>query len=280
MAVTILVALKKAYQLCVPVMKKKSKSLHSRLIRHLREWHRKLGIIAAFFIIFLSISGVALNHTTTLSLAHLGIKSTWLLDHYGIAAPEDIRFYPLNENTIQITNNHLWLNEKLLLETSDVIIAASYITLTDAPSSRLILVASRDYLYLFNLKGELIDQIDDTLGLPQSINALSVQGQQVIIRTPTGNYQTTTDFFEWQPVSFVAEPSWIAPSQVSTAAIAKASLAYRAQFLSLERIILDAHSGRILGLFGVLLMDAVAILLILLSVSGVYMWIRHSRARR
>ena len=58
-------------------MKLISKSLHSRLIRHLREWHRKLGIIAAFFIIFLSISGVALNHTTALSLSHQPITNTF-----------------------------------------------------------------------------------------------------------------------------------------------------------------------------------------------------------
>ena len=60
----------------------------------------------------------------------------------------------------------------------------------------------------------------------------------------------------------------------------KASLAYRAQFLTFERIILDAHSGRLFGTFGVIFMDLVAVLLILLSISGVYMWVRHSRSKR
>ena len=87
---------------------KSSTSLHNRLIRHLREWHRKLGIIAAFFIIFLSITGVALNHTTTLSLAHEPISNTWLLDHYGIAPPHDIRFY--QHSSLQVTNNLVWLD--------------------------------------------------------------------------------------------------------------------------------------------------------------------------
>ena len=77
-------------------MKFNSISLHTRLIRHLREWHRKLGIIAAFFIIFLSLSGVALNHTTALSLDHQPITDKWLLDHYGIAPPSDVRFYQNN----------------------------------------------------------------------------------------------------------------------------------------------------------------------------------------
>ena len=82
------------------------KSFHNRLIRHLREWHRKLGIIAAAFIIFLSISGVALNHTSSLSLAQQPINNSWLLDLYGISPPEDIRFY--QQNTLIITNKLLW----------------------------------------------------------------------------------------------------------------------------------------------------------------------------
>lgn len=261
-------------------MKLTSKSLHSRLIRHLREWHRKLGIIAAFFIIFLSISGVALNHTTTLSLAHQPIKSTWLLDYYGIASPSDVRFYQHNTNTLQVANNHLWLNDQLLVESADTIIATTIISLEQNPKSQVILVVSRNHIYLFNQQGDLIDQLGEALGLPQNIEALSVEAQSIVVKTPLGYYQTTTDFFEWQQVNFVVEPSWIKPTEASAASAAKAALIYRSQFLTLERIILDAHSGRILGLFGVLFMDAVAILLILLSVSGVYMWIRHSRARR
>ncbi len=84
-------------------MKFNSKLLHSRLIRHLREWHRKLGIMAAFFIIFLSLSGVALNHTTTLSLAHQPISNLWLLDLYGISPPNDVRIYQVNSKQKQNT---------------------------------------------------------------------------------------------------------------------------------------------------------------------------------
>ena len=91
-----------------------SKALHNRIIRHLREWHRKLGIVAAFFLIFLSLSGIALNHTDTLSLAHSPIKNSWLLDHYGIASPRDVRFYA--NNNLLVTDNLVWLDDKLLFE--------------------------------------------------------------------------------------------------------------------------------------------------------------------
>ncbi len=259
-------------------MKLSSKSLHSRLIRHLREWHRKLGIIAAFFIIFLSISGVALNHTTTLSLAHQSISNAWLLDHYGIAPPSDVRFY--QNNSLQVTNNLLWLNDKLLLDSTSQIVAATFIALAPNKSTEAILAVSEDKVYLFNQEGDLIDQLGEALGVPQNISALSVNKHSIVVSTPTGYFQTDSDFFEWQSVNFIVEPNWVKPTKASEKAIAKVILAYRSQFLTLERIVLDAHSGRILGLFGVLFMDAVAVLLILLSLSGIYIWIRYARSKR
>lgn len=265
-------------------MKLNSKSLHSRLIRHLREWHRKLGIIAAFFIIFLSLSGVALNHTTLLALAHQAITNTWLLDHYGIAPPSDVRFYQQNaqqvSKNLQVTNNLLWLNDTLVLESASELVAATLISSTQYSTDQIILAVSSNQLTLFNQQGDLIDQLGEALGVPQNINALSVNQHDVIVKTATGYFQTNTDFLTWKKVTFVIEPNWITPIEVSDTLTAKAELAYRSQFLSLERIILDAHSGRIFGLFGVLFMDGVAILLILLSLSGVYIWVRYARAKR
>jgi len=259
---------------------KSTKSLHNRLIRHLREWHRKLGIVAAFFIIFLSITGVALNHTTTLSLAHKPISNIWLLDHYGISPPNDIRFYL--QGSLQVTNNLVWLGGKLLIESSDAIISAGVMSAKISSDTivDVFVIASQTHLYIYNVQGELLDQLGVETGIPEGIEALSIDNNMVIIKTYSGYYQSDSDFFNWQAVSPLIEPLWITAQTVSLQQQQQAALAYRAQFLTLERIVLDAHSGRILGLVGVLFMDAVAILLILLSLSGVYIWIRYARAKR
>ncbi len=47
--------------------------------------------------------------------------------------------------------------------------------------------------------------------------------------------------------------------------------------LSLDRILLDLHTGRILGDWGIYLMDAAAIILLLLTFSGIYNWYRSPR---
>jgi hypothetical protein len=258
---------------------KPSKSLHNRLIRHLREWHRKLGIIAAFFIIFLSLSGVALNHTTTLSLAHKPISNTWLLNHYGIAPPEDIRFY--QNGSLIVTNNLVWLDEKLLLESSVGVISAGAmsIKISSETSEKVFVIASQNQLYIYNNQGEMLDQLGVEAGIPEGIEALNIHDNIVTVKASSEYYQSDSDFLDWQVIYPLIEPTWIMAHLVSAQKEQQATLAYRSQFLTLERIVLDAHSGRILGLAGVLFMDAVAILLILLSLSGVYIWIRYARAK-
>jgi len=47
--------------------------------------------------------------------------------------------------------------------------------------------------------------------------------------------------------------------------------------ITYERIVVDLHSGRLFGSFGVTLIDLVTIGIILLSFTGAYSWIRHKK---
>ena len=250
---------------------KPKKSLHFRMVRRLREWHRTLGVWAAFFLIFLSVTGIALNHTERLSLAHQPITNTLLLDHYGINSPSDVRFY--QDNRMILTNNLIWLDQKLLVEISSRFVAMGKF-------QQLWLVATDQYLFLFNDAGDLVDKISVATGLPSAIVAISVEQSNVIIDTSKGYYQADDDFLTWQAIATLKEPSWLQQSNATDQQIMHAIELYRSQFLTWERIIIDAHSGRIFGLFGVVGMDIAAILLILLSLSGLYIWIRYANAKR
>jgi hypothetical protein len=57
-------------------------------------------------------------------------------------------------------------------------------------------------------------------------------------------------------------------------------IAYRGNGLKLERVILDLHSGRIFGQYGIYIMDAAAIALLWLSLSGVWVWSSRRRKMR
>ena len=258
-------------------MKKSIKPSTQHLHRTFRKWHRKLGAFAAFFIIYLSVTGVALNHTDGLSLAHQPIKSTWLLDHYGIAAPQDIRFY--QQGKIQVTNKSVWLQGQLLFESDVDVISVGRLTLKHNQQS-VFVIATRQSILLFNLEGELVDMLGVESGVPKMIKAMSINAAQVIIESANGYYQTDSDFFAWQIVQPINMPKWLQPELASDDQIQQAELLYRAQFLTLERIILDSHSGRFFGDIGVFFMDFIALLLVLLSITGLYLWLKHSRNSR
>ena len=252
-------------------MSKHSKRLRSRFTRYLRKWHRKLGIAAAFFLIFLSVSGIALNHTQSLSLGHQAITNTWLLKHYGIKAPQDIRFY--DEGRVAVTNQVVWLNGTVLLDAGEKVIAV-------ANKTDFILVATQQQLYLYSQQGELIDQLGQASGVPENITALSIAGEQVIVKAESGLHQVSDDFFDWVSITPLIQPQWLTATEGSIQQTAHAEILYQSQYLTLERIILDAHSGRLFGDIGVFFMDIVALLLILLSLSGLYIWLRQNNKKK
>ena len=137
---------------------KARKSIRNHIIRHLRAWHRKLGVFAAFFLIFLSITGIALNHTNVLGLAHQPITNTWLLNQYGIKNPTEINSY--HQGELIVTDQYVWLNGQLLAESSRQIIAAEKI-------QQFWFILNENQLLLYSEEGELVDQLDSALGLPE-----------------------------------------------------------------------------------------------------------------
>lgn len=249
----------------------KRTSIRNTIIRYLREWHRKLGITSAFFLIFLSLSGIALNHTESLSLGKSLISSEWLLDHYGVKKPELIRYF--YNKKISVTNNYVWLENQLLTETNDAIISA-----TKYQQFWLVLTSSQ--LIIFDSLGNLIDKLDTTLGLPENINQLGINNNYIIVQTPTGLYKTDENLIDWLKFTPKDAVSWFNEEAITEKEINQASQRYRSQFLSLERVILDAHSGRLFGDFGVFIVDITGIILILLSISGIYIWLRHAKTKR
>jgi len=251
--------------------KKFKKSIKTRLTRQLREWHRRLGIFAAFFLIFLSISGIALNHTNFLSLSHQSISTPWILSHYGIKAPTDIRFY--QEKNWLVTNQLVWLHDLLVFESDDTVVSV-------AKYQSYILLATHSQLILFTQTGEIVDKLDSSSDLPFAISALSVSDSHIVLNTADGYYQSDSDLMSWQKIQPIIEPAWATNVASTQAELVLAQRQFQSQFLNWEKVILDAHSGRLFGGFGVWFMDIVAFILILLSMSGIYIWLRHSKSKR
>ena len=68
---------------------------------------------------------------------------------------------------------------------------------------------------------------------------------------------------------------WSVPAALPADELAALQADFLSRILPLERVLLDVHSGRIGGMIGTILMDGAAVLLLLLALSGSWLWLRR-----
>jgi hypothetical protein len=235
-------------------------------------WHRYMGVSAALFTLLIAATGILLNHTEDFQFDSQHIRSNWVLDWYGIEAPEDLSSFPCGKRHITLMGEHLYLNRKE--------IDGSYRRLVGAVcQDELLIVAVSQSILLLTRRGELIEQLKGKDGVPAGILAIgSDTDGQVVVRGSHDIYRPDADFIEWN--RWEGNPdtvTWVTTNELD--AVVKTSLQqhYRTEVLPVERVILDLHSGRFFGKLGPWLFDAAAVLLILLSLTGTWIWIKRRR---
>ena len=245
----------------------------AKLLRSLYLWHRYLGLGAALFVILLAITGLALNHTEALEMDATHVQSDLLLDWYGIHAPDEFASYSAGNIVFSEVNQHIYRDTERLVELRVPLIGA--VSIRDT-----IILASLEQLTVLSAEGEVIEHLGSAAGVPAGMTAIGTSSEgTIVIKAAHGYYLTDDSFLEWNETD-TAEATW--SGQIPTPPGLEAALrqAYRGTGLTLERIILDLHSGRILGNAGVLLVDAAAILFLLLACSGVWLWSRRRASAR
>lgn len=233
--------------------------------RKLRILHRYLGIFAAVFIAILTVSGLLLNHTEALQLDEKRISNPWLLKWYGIEATP-ITSFQAGQNIISFDGINIYRNTQIIA-TCDNMVGA----LTHSP---LLIIACEKQLMLFTEEGQLVESMDHLLGLPTPIQALGLDGQQqVFLRVDQQTLKVDMEnmqFQAYQPEAPTPIKSITSPPQIQKH-IQQQSQAHG---LHMERLLQDIHSGRILGFFGVLLMDFAALVLVFMAFSGLWVWLK------
>jgi hypothetical protein len=242
---------------------------HPSLFRWLRRWHARIGLAAALFFLFLIVSGIALNHTDALKLDQRHIGAAWLTRWYGLRADVPTRGFKLAQQYLT------WDAQKWVLQ-GRVIAADQPPPVGAACAGSICYIAAPETLFLFTTEGKLIDKVTDEALPALPLATLGADGERVIVGSAKGVF-ASTDGIDWQrhiaPVAFsqaVALPSDVAAALRSV----------YAPTIDSERVLLDLHSGRILGRYGPLLIDAAALALLALAVSGIWMYVRAARAQR
>lgn len=223
-----------------------------------------MGIAVSLFVVLLVVTGWVLNHTAELGLARLSIQVPWISAWYGLRGEVPATGYTASGRWLIAGENGALLDGKPTdFKLRDVIGMTA--------SDNFFAIASRDELVLVDKQGRLVDRIA-AAQLPGGAIERIGAAPSVIVLQGAGTY-SSADGVTW--TLFEGETDWSAaqPLPPNQREYAK----QLAPALSMERIMQDVHSGRVLGRFGSYLIDAMGLLLLLLAGSGLWMFFRHKR---
>ncbi len=234
-------------------------------MRSIYQWHRYIGVSIAVFIIILALTGIMLNHTERLELDKQYIQSNWLLNHYGIIAPQNVISFHVGKHWVSLWADKLFLDDHVIDELSNHLIGAVYY-------QNMVIIADRNSLFAYTNQGELVERMTGSNGVPEGIEAIGITSNyKLALRTENSIYTSNEEFVIWQKTP-VADSVWSGAASLPHILYQKILERYRGKGLKLERVILDLHSGRFLGHGGVFFMDLVAIFMLFLVLSGFWLW--------
>jgi hypothetical protein len=231
----------------------------------LHRWHRRMGAVAGLFVLWLAVSGIALNHSTELGLDHTAISAPWLIRIYGLHAVIPDRGFRSTTHWMIGTDSGTVIDGRPLA-------TALPQPLGFVAANDLLFAANASCIMVLDARGQLVDtlQIND---LPLSNIRRIGQGDGVVVIADMQDRRyASRDGLNW--MAYSGNAIW-AVSETLPAAVRARAAPHLGPQLSLERILLDAHSGRIIGPYGPLLVDAVGMVFMLIALSGFWIYLRH-----
>jgi len=235
----------------------------------IRRWHRRIGVVASLLVILLAFTGFALNHSQELLLDRLVVRSAPVLRWYGIELPERIDGFAVADHWISRQAESLFLDRRQIATCRSELVGA-------VAFEELLVAACEQELLLFTAEGLLLDRIDALYRLPVPVTALGVADRQLMLRARGQVLRVEPEAPEFHPQPDAAV-TWSSPEPLPQP-LATALAPYVAgDELTLERLMLDLHSGRLLGIRGVWLMDAAALAMVVLALTGLMAWRRSMR---
>ncbi len=233
-------------------------------------WHRRFGLVSLLLMIILAITGIMLNHTDDLKLDENFIESDILLDWYNLNPKGKPVSYLVAGNTISQWNEQLFFNGTILITSREKLNGAVL-------SQQIIVIALENTILLLDKYGELIERLDN-LSKIKNIYNIGLKNQLVALKTDRNKiFISDKQVISWKETS-PDDIQWQQPVTLNKQKIKQLKRAYRGSGLTLERVILDLHSGRIFNAnWGIYLMDASAIIMIMLGISGAWVWWSRSQ---
>lgn len=236
-----------------------------------RRLHRFLGVGAAIFVIFMVFTGLAINHSNSLGLDQDHVSQPFLLNWYGLEGPETIHSFAVGNDWVSFAGSQMYFNDKVVSAVTNGIGAVT--------GNGMIIAAGSDELILLDPSGQLVERVSWSVQQPGTIESIGLlKDGSVALKVSGGLWLADAELLNWIRASDTANAqAWSTPG--SAPAIIQQSIRqqYRGDGLSLQRLLLDFHSGRVFGSVGVVVYDLLALAVGFLAISGLVLWLRGRR---
>lgn len=234
--------------------------------RFLYKLHCYIGISSAIVLIMLSITGIALNHTEDLELDSQMIATPSLLDWYGINSPDELLSFSTHNHWITQVDQQVFFDHTALIKSEEKLLGA-------IETEEFIITALSDSILLLSLQGELIEQ-----NSYKKIQQLGIDSKNnIIIKSKSGVMFSADGLLTWNTYDNKTDQAvtWSKTAPLPSSLSQAIKNTFRSSILPLERVLLDLHSGRFFGMIGVIIVDISGVFLIILSLSGCAIWVKH-----
>ncbi len=235
--------------------------------RRMRSLHRGMGVAVALFVLMLAITGVMLNHSSDFELDEQSLTWEWLLTHYGINNVSPDAVYLLDTHVISQFEQQVFVDATPVAEIQQTILGG--VSLED-----LLVLATKDALILLTPEGEFIEKMGASAGVPQDIQNIGWFHGEPVIQTRQGIWRSDFMLDKWEKVSLQGV-GWSVPQRMPESVEKELAMYFHGKGISVERFVLDLHNGRLLEKYGIWLLDILAGLLIVLSLTGIWIWLRR-----
>lgn len=214
----------------------------ARRLKILARWHRRVALVVCAWLAVLAASGLLINH------AH-----DWALDRTPLAASMQRLLYGIERDGLNFCERDGVLGPECV----EVFAALPL------PGGELLL--GRNVMFLLDAQGGLVERLAPAqLGLG-ALEAGLLDGSDLYLRDSEQVVRADLDLLDWQ---ILEEAAAVSARQRRDWAVRGGP----GETISWERLLLDLHAARFLGPLAKFFTDLMAALILLLALSGLWLW--------
>jgi len=233
--------------------------------------HRYIGFIISPIIILMSITGILLNHTNELELDKKAMPQSVARLFYGVENYQAAYFNRAGVRVYRDQAGRIVSNDKSLGVCDTALLSVEQL------GNQLVVVCANKLLFL-NLAGELLEQAGASLGVALPFTGTQVHGDLLMLAHDQDVWALNPETLHIEQIESAVLIKLFDAGVLNRQTLLANNRAAQPVDLSVERLMLDLHAGRLLGPMGVWLLDIAAIALLLMVISGICTWRKRKKA--